>query len=120
MVSSRAGDIDYGALLLGMLVTQDVQLGLFIAILPTLIQAGAGAHARYALCCALVQFVFLASDHLFIEILLSTFSQRHGTCAAQAQSLVTAVTPLGSDPACLSPSCLVTLGQTLGLSEMGT
>lgn len=99
MVSSRAGDIDYGALLLGMLVTQDVQLGLFIAILPTLIQAGAGAHARYALCCALVQFVFLASDHLFIEILLSTFSQRHGTCAAQAQSLVTAVTPLGSDPA---------------------
>ena len=46
MASSRAGDIDYGALLLGMLVTQDVQLGLFIAILPTLIQAGAGAHAR--------------------------------------------------------------------------
>lgn len=99
MASSRAGDIDYGALLLGMLVTQDVQLGLFIAILPTLIQAGAGAHARYALCCALAQFVFLASDHLFIETLLSTFPQRHGTCAAQAQSLVTAVTPLGSDPA---------------------
>ncbi|XP_060250224.1 transmembrane and coiled-coil domain-containing protein 3 isoform X4 [Ovis aries] len=46
VASSRAGDIDYGALLLGMLVTQDVQLGLFIAILPTLIQAGAGAQAR--------------------------------------------------------------------------
>uniref|UniRef100_A0A8C0DZJ7 Transmembrane and coiled-coil domains 3 n=1 Tax=Balaenoptera musculus TaxID=9771 RepID=A0A8C0DZJ7_BALMU len=44
--SDREGDIDYGAVLLGMLVTQDVQLGLFIAVLPTLIQAGAGAHAR--------------------------------------------------------------------------
>nr|XP_042111038.1 transmembrane and coiled-coil domain-containing protein 3 isoform X4 [Ovis aries] len=44
--SDKEGDIDYGALLLGMLVTQDVQLGLFIAILPTLIQAGAGAQAR--------------------------------------------------------------------------
>ncbi|XP_067569179.1 transmembrane and coiled-coil domain-containing protein 3 isoform X8 [Pseudorca crassidens] len=42
----EAGDIDYGAVLLGMLVTQDVQLGLFMAVLPTLIQAGAGAHAR--------------------------------------------------------------------------
>ncbi|XP_033290867.1 transmembrane and coiled-coil domain-containing protein 3 isoform X5 [Orcinus orca] len=42
----EAGDIDYGAVLLGMLVTQDVQLGLFMAVLPTLIQAGAGTHAR--------------------------------------------------------------------------
>lgn len=88
VASSRAGDIDYGALLLGMLVTQDVQLGLFIAILPTLIQAGAGAQARYALCCALC-----------IKTLLGTFPRRHGTCAAQAESLATAVTPLGSDPA---------------------
>ena len=46
MTFPQAGDIDYGAVLLGMLVTQDVQLGLFIAVLPTLIQAGAGAHAR--------------------------------------------------------------------------
>ncbi|XP_045628848.1 transmembrane and coiled-coil domain-containing protein 3 isoform X3 [Ursus americanus] len=38
----EAGDIDYSAVLLGMLVVQDVQLGLFIAGLPTLIQAGAG------------------------------------------------------------------------------
>ncbi|XP_059936044.1 transmembrane and coiled-coil domain-containing protein 3 isoform X1 [Mesoplodon densirostris] len=45
----EAGDIDYGAVLLGMLVTQDVQLGLFIAVLPTLIQAGAGAHASVAM-----------------------------------------------------------------------
>ncbi|KAM9049335.1 transmembrane and coiled-coil domain-containing protein 3 isoform 3-T5 [Megaptera novaeangliae] len=47
--SDREGDIDYGAVLLGMLVTQDVQLGLFIAVLPTLIQAGAGAHASVAM-----------------------------------------------------------------------
>uniref|UniRef100_A0A7N5K489 Transmembrane and coiled-coil domains 3 n=1 Tax=Ailuropoda melanoleuca TaxID=9646 RepID=A0A7N5K489_AILME len=38
----EAGDIDYSAVLLGMLVVQDVQLGLFMAGLPTLIQAGAG------------------------------------------------------------------------------
>ncbi|XP_023973226.1 transmembrane and coiled-coil domain-containing protein 3 isoform X1 [Physeter macrocephalus] len=45
--SDKEGDIDYGAVLLGMLVTQDVQLGLVIAVLPTFIQAGAGAHARH-------------------------------------------------------------------------
>ncbi|XP_069858668.1 transmembrane and coiled-coil domain-containing protein 3 isoform X1 [Dipodomys merriami] len=39
----EAGDIDYSTVLLGMLVMQDVQLGLFIAVMPTLIQAGASA-----------------------------------------------------------------------------
>jgi len=42
----EAGDIDYSAVLLGMLVVQDVQLGLFIAGMPTLIQAAAGAYSR--------------------------------------------------------------------------
>lgn len=37
------GDADYSSVLLGMLVTQDVQLGLFIAAMPTLLQAGAGS-----------------------------------------------------------------------------
>ncbi|KAM5288496.1 transmembrane and coiled-coil domain-containing protein 3 [Ctenodactylus gundi] len=37
----KEGDLDYSSVLLGMLVMQDVQLGLFIAIMPTLIQAGA-------------------------------------------------------------------------------
>ncbi|XP_077610069.1 transmembrane and coiled-coil domain-containing protein 3 isoform X2 [Crocuta crocuta] len=41
----KEGDVDYSAVLLGMLVVQDVQLGLFIAGLPTLIQAGAGAYS---------------------------------------------------------------------------
>uniref|UniRef100_A0A8D2AKJ6 Transmembrane and coiled-coil domains 3 n=1 Tax=Sciurus vulgaris TaxID=55149 RepID=A0A8D2AKJ6_SCIVU len=39
--SDKEGDVDYSTVLLGMLVTQDVQLGLFIAVMPTLIQAGA-------------------------------------------------------------------------------
>ncbi|XP_061026824.1 transmembrane and coiled-coil domain-containing protein 3 isoform X3 [Eubalaena glacialis] len=45
----EAGDIDHGAVLLGMLVAQDVQLGLFVAVLPALIQAGAGTHASVAM-----------------------------------------------------------------------
>ncbi|XP_077153061.1 transmembrane and coiled-coil domain-containing protein 3 isoform X2 [Ranitomeya variabilis] len=36
----KDGDIDYSSVLLGMLVMQDVQLSLFIAAMPTLIQAG--------------------------------------------------------------------------------
>ncbi|KAF4025842.1 hypothetical protein G4228_017761 [Cervus hanglu yarkandensis] len=74
----EAGDIDYGALLLGMLVTQDVQLGLFIAILPTLIQAGAGAHASVAMealrLLALVgQVVFSLAAVLLVCLLVRTY-----------------------------------------------
>ncbi|KAG8452135.1 hypothetical protein GDO86_004069 [Hymenochirus boettgeri] len=36
----KDGDIEYSSVLLGMLVMQDVQLGLFIAAMPMLIQAG--------------------------------------------------------------------------------
>ncbi|ERE90284.1 transcription factor Dp-1 isoform 1 [Cricetulus griseus] len=42
----KEGDIDYSTVLLGMLVMQDVQLGLFIAVMPTLIQAGASTSSR--------------------------------------------------------------------------
>ncbi|XP_036084673.1 transmembrane and coiled-coil domain-containing protein 3 isoform X1 [Rousettus aegyptiacus] len=41
----EAGDLDYSAVLLGMLVMQDVQLGLFIAVMPTLIQAGVSSYS---------------------------------------------------------------------------
>ncbi|KAF7252535.1 Transmembrane and coiled-coil domain-containing protein 3 [Varanus komodoensis] len=41
----KEGDIDYSTVLLAMLVMQDVQLGLFIAVMPTLIQAGVGTHS---------------------------------------------------------------------------
>lgn len=67
MTSSQAGDIDYGALLLGVLVTQDVQLGLFIAVLPTLIQAGAGAHARYGFCHTLAHSLFFWLQIIFYQ-----------------------------------------------------
>lgn len=43
--------------------------------------------------CFSSQFVFLASDHLFIKILFSAFSQRHGTCAAQAEHSDSRYTP---------------------------
>lgn len=38
----KEAELDYSSVLLGMLVMQDVQLGLFIAIMPTLIQAQSG------------------------------------------------------------------------------
>uniref|UniRef100_A0A8C6PE51 Transmembrane and coiled-coil domains 3 n=1 Tax=Nothobranchius furzeri TaxID=105023 RepID=A0A8C6PE51_NOTFU len=44
----REGDLDYSSVLLGMLVMQDVQLGLFIAVMPTLIQAQSGDLDRSA------------------------------------------------------------------------
>ncbi|XP_069458191.1 transmembrane and coiled-coil domain-containing protein 3 isoform X1 [Ovis canadensis] len=76
--SDKEGDIDYGALLLGMLVTQDVQLGLFIAILPTLIQAGAGAQASVAMealrLLALVgQALFSLAAVLLVCLLVRTY-----------------------------------------------
>ncbi|XP_055985778.1 transmembrane and coiled-coil domain-containing protein 3 [Sorex fumeus] len=52
MGSARAdkeGDVDYSGVLLGMLVMQDVQLGLFIAVLPTLLQAGAATSSSVLL-----------------------------------------------------------------------
>ncbi|XP_073697621.1 transmembrane and coiled-coil domain-containing protein 3-like [Garra rufa] len=39
---SKDGELDYSSVLLGMLVMQDVQLGLFIAVMPTFIQGGNG------------------------------------------------------------------------------
>ncbi|XP_060716797.1 transmembrane and coiled-coil domain-containing protein 3 [Tachysurus vachellii] len=40
--ADKEGELDYSSVLLGMLVMQDVQLSLFIAIMPTFIQAGSG------------------------------------------------------------------------------
>ncbi|XP_034075338.1 transmembrane and coiled-coil domain-containing protein 3 isoform X1 [Gymnodraco acuticeps] len=42
LVSLPKSELDYSSVLLGMLVMQDVQLGLFIAAMPTLIQAQSG------------------------------------------------------------------------------
>uniref|UniRef100_A0A8C7JNV4 Transmembrane and coiled-coil domains 3 n=1 Tax=Oncorhynchus kisutch TaxID=8019 RepID=A0A8C7JNV4_ONCKI len=40
--ADKDGELDYSSVLLGMLVMQDVQLGLFIAVMPTLIQVSSG------------------------------------------------------------------------------
>lgn len=45
----KEGDVDYSAVLLGVLVMQDVQLGLFIAVLPTLFQAGTSSSSSLLL-----------------------------------------------------------------------
>ncbi|MEE6470591.1 hypothetical protein FKM82_009010 [Ascaphus truei] len=42
----KDGDLDYSSVLLGMLVMQDVQLSLFIAVMPTLTQAGGSTYSR--------------------------------------------------------------------------
>ncbi|XP_053419005.1 transmembrane and coiled-coil domain-containing protein 3 isoform X3 [Nycticebus coucang] len=47
--AEKEGDIDYSMVLLGVLVMQDVQMGLFMAIMPTLIQAGAGTASSIAM-----------------------------------------------------------------------
>ncbi|XP_075446743.1 transmembrane and coiled-coil domain-containing protein 3 [Ascaphus truei] len=41
----KDGDLDYSSVLLGMLVMQDVQLSLFIAVMPTLTQAGGSTYS---------------------------------------------------------------------------
>lgn len=45
----KDGDIDYSSVLLGMLVMQDVQLSLFIAAMPTLIQASGNTYSSVVL-----------------------------------------------------------------------
>ncbi|XP_052017855.1 transmembrane and coiled-coil domain-containing protein 3 isoform X1 [Apodemus sylvaticus] len=59
----EAGDIDYSTVLLGMLVMQDVQLGLFIAVMPTLIQAGASTSSSAVM--EVLRILFLIGQILF-------------------------------------------------------
>ncbi|XP_066091978.1 transmembrane and coiled-coil domain-containing protein 3 isoform X1 [Saccopteryx bilineata] len=59
----EAGDLDYSAVLLGMLVMQDVQLGLFIAVMPTLIQAGASTYSSIVM--EILQILVLIGQILF-------------------------------------------------------
>ncbi|XP_062865716.1 transmembrane and coiled-coil domain-containing protein 3 [Trichomycterus rosablanca] len=65
----KEGELDYSSVLLGMLVMQDVQLSLFIAIMPTLIQAGSG-DMNSALIGGLHVLVLLAQVLVSIAIVL--------------------------------------------------
>nr|XP_034491843.1 transmembrane and coiled-coil domain-containing protein 3 isoform X4 [Marmota flaviventris] len=61
--SDKEGDVDYSTLLLGMLVMQDVQLGLFIAVMPALIQAGAAPSSSVVV--GVLRTLLLAGQTLF-------------------------------------------------------
>uniref|UniRef100_A0A8C4GLL6 Transmembrane and coiled-coil domains 3 n=1 Tax=Dicentrarchus labrax TaxID=13489 RepID=A0A8C4GLL6_DICLA len=62
----KEGDLDYSSVLLGMLVMQDVQLGLFIAVMPTMIQAQSGDLGR-----SVSLFLFLRVLYLLAQVLVS-------------------------------------------------
>lgn len=71
---SETGDLDYSSVLLGMLVMQDVQLGLFIAVMPTLIQAQSGDLGGSVLLSSLLLFPLMTSHANTVKIsLLSSF-----------------------------------------------
>lgn len=62
----ETGELEYSSVLLGMLVMQDVQLGLFIAIMPTLIQAQSGDFGRSVILLYLCTFPLLTKRTQFI------------------------------------------------------
>ncbi|KAH0624557.1 hypothetical protein JD844_032164 [Phrynosoma platyrhinos] len=71
-------DIDYSSVLLAMLVMQDVQLGLFIAVMPTLIQAGVGTHSSIIkeimrILMLIGQILFSLAAALLICLVLKTY-----------------------------------------------
>lgn len=59
----KEGDLDYSTVLLGMLVAQDVQLGLLVAVMPTMLQAGASASSSALM--ELLRVLLLAGQTLF-------------------------------------------------------
>uniref|UniRef100_G1TW92 Transmembrane and coiled-coil domains 3 n=1 Tax=Oryctolagus cuniculus TaxID=9986 RepID=G1TW92_RABIT len=59
----KEGDLDYSTVLLGMLVAQDVQLGLLVAVMPTMLQAGASTSSSALL--ELLRVLLLAGQTLF-------------------------------------------------------
>ncbi|XP_070844317.1 transmembrane and coiled-coil domain-containing protein 3 isoform X2 [Chaetodon trifascialis] len=73
----KEGDLDYSSVLLGMLVMQDVQLGLLIAIMPTLIQAQSGSvsflFGSLHVLCLLAQVLVSLAAVLLLCLLLKSF-----------------------------------------------
>lgn len=70
------GDLDYSSVLLGMLVMQDVQLGLFIAAMPTLIQAQSGDLDRsVSFCSSFACVLSQPNTHTYTAYLNLLFSQ---------------------------------------------
>ncbi|XP_076586507.1 transmembrane and coiled-coil domain-containing protein 3 isoform X2 [Chaetodon auriga] len=73
----KEGDLDYSSVLLGVLVMQDVQLGLLIAIMPTLIQAQSGSvsflFGSLHVLCLLAQVLVSLAAVLLLCLLLKSF-----------------------------------------------
>uniref|UniRef100_A0A3Q3WYI2 Cation/H+ exchanger transmembrane domain-containing protein n=1 Tax=Mola mola TaxID=94237 RepID=A0A3Q3WYI2_MOLML len=69
----KEGDLDYSSVLLGMLVMQDVQLGLFIAVMPTLIQAQSGDLGSLRILYLLAQVLVSLAAVLLLCLLLKSF-----------------------------------------------
>uniref|UniRef100_A0A674C539 Transmembrane and coiled-coil domains 3 n=1 Tax=Salmo trutta TaxID=8032 RepID=A0A674C539_SALTR len=61
----KDGELDYSSVLLGMLVMQDVQLGLFIAVMPTLIQASQVCSSKDVVLFGGLRVLLLLSQVLF-------------------------------------------------------
>ncbi|XP_041798450.1 transmembrane and coiled-coil domain-containing protein 3 isoform X2 [Chelmon rostratus] len=70
----KEGDLDYSSVLLGMLVMQDVQLGLLIAVMPTLIQAQSGLlFGSLHVLCLLARVLVSLAAVLLLCLLLKSF-----------------------------------------------
>ncbi|CAH2223444.1 transmembrane and coiled-coil domain-containing 3 [Pelobates cultripes] len=74
----KDGDIDYSSVLLGMLVMQDVQLSLFIAAMPTLIQAGGNTYSSvllevFRIVALIGQILFSLVGAFLICIIMKTY-----------------------------------------------
>uniref|UniRef100_A0A673AJ30 Cation/H+ exchanger transmembrane domain-containing protein n=1 Tax=Sphaeramia orbicularis TaxID=375764 RepID=A0A673AJ30_9TELE len=69
----KEGDLDYSSVLLGMLVMQDVQLGLFIAVMPTLIQAQSGDVENLRVLYLLAQVLVSLAAVLLLCMLFKSF-----------------------------------------------
>ncbi|KAI4830632.1 hypothetical protein KUCAC02_002251 [Chaenocephalus aceratus] len=77
----KEGELDYSSVLLGMLVMQDVQLGLFIAAMPTLIQAQSGEVESFLLGSLRVLY-------LLAQILVSLAAKLHAESKGNKEILV--------------------------------
>lgn len=63
----ETGELEYSSVLLGMLVMQDVQLGLFIAVMPTLIQAQSGDFGRSVILLYKCTFPLLTKHTVYLN-----------------------------------------------------
>ncbi|MBN3303497.1 TMCO3 protein, partial [Amia calva] len=100
--ADKEGDIEYSSVLLGMLVMQDVQLSLFIAVMPSLIQAGGANYSSVfmealRLLILVGQILFSLAAVLLVCVLMKTYligpfyRKLHSECKGSKEILVLGV-----------------------------